>query len=203
MATAKIRNLLDRMAEGEMLAARDVLHFSRRPKTVYGALYRLNKAGKIFRLSQGLYMKGNERTPRPSIIEIARAKARAFGKTLTEVSAEFARRMGIEFSPKSEAIFATNGRSCVTRSCHGPMQFVGVSSRKMALQDSSIGVQLRTVWHLGRWTDPALFIQQVVTEWSEGNWNEYDARFKLLPYWLSEKLRLPLSPAGTSHFLLE
>lgn len=203
MATAKLRKFLEKLQDGDMFAARDVLHLHRRANTVYGALYRLTKAGAIFRVAQGLYIKGNERTPKPTIAQIAHAKAEAFCKAITDISAEFARAMGIEFEAKSEAIFATNGRSSLIQSCHGPIQFVGASLRKTALQDSPLGIQLRTMWHLGRHADPAPFVQMAVTQWSEVDWDESNARFKLLPYWLSAMLALPLVRPGNGGFLLE
>lgn len=139
-------------------------------------------------------MKGNDFTPKPSVAQIAQGKARAFCKTIAEISAEFARRVGIEFVAKSESIFATNGRSCVIRSCHGPIQFVGASARKISMQDSPVGIQLRTVWHLGRQADPAAFIQYVAAEWSDRYWDEGCARFKVLPRWLSAMLALLSRP---------
>jgi hypothetical protein len=202
MATAKLREFLETLKDGEMFSARDVLHFSRRRGTLYCALYRLNKSGEIFRVAQGLYIKGNRTAAKPTVTQIAHAKAQAFFKTVAEISIDFARGIGIEVQASAEAIFATNGRSSTIWSCHGPIQFVGASLRKIALQDSTVGVQLRTMWHLGRNSDPAHFVQHAAVQWSESNWQETDARFKLLPYWLAALLALPLSNAGRSPVLL-
>ncbi len=108
MATAKLKKFLEKLQDGDMFAARDVLHLHRRANTVYGALYRLAKAGAIFRVAQGLYIKGNERTPKPTIAQIAHAKAQAFCKTITDISAEFARAMGIEFEANAPVLVVRN-----------------------------------------------------------------------------------------------
>lgn len=200
MATARLRKFLKNMQVGEMFAARDVLNFSRRRPTVYGALYRLNKLGEITRVAQGLYIKGSENSPKPTVSEIAHAKARAFCKTVREIGLAFARGIGIEIETKSQSIFATSGRSYTIKSCHGPIQFVGVSLRKIALQDSDTGIELRTMWHFGRRADPAPFIQNAA-QWSENSRQESDPRFKLLPYWLSSML--PLVNTGRSPILVE
>jgi hypothetical protein len=202
MATAKLREFLKRMNDGEMFSARDVLRLSRRRKTVYAALWRLNKKGEIFRVAQGLYIKGGENAPKPTVTEIAHAKASAFFKTVAEISADFARRVGIEFKAKSRAIFATNGRSSIIRSCHGPIQFIGASLRKIALQDSLVGVQLRTVWHWGRHSDPAP-VRIAAIRWSDANRQECDSRFELLPYWLADMLALPFENRSRTPVLLE
>lgn len=203
MATAKLREFLKSLRDGEMFTARDVLHFSRRRGTLYGALYRLNKSGEIFRVAQGIYIKGSINAPKPTIAQIAHTKAQAFCKTITEISLNFARRIGIEVEAATEAVFATNGRSSTIWSCHGPIQFVGASLRKIALHDSQTGVELRTMWHLGRHSNLLRFKLNADKQWSQNNWQESDARFKLLPYWLAALLALPLSDAGMNPVLLE
>ena len=150
MATAKLREFLESLRDGEMFTARDVLHFSKRRGTLYGALYRLNKSEEIFRVAQGVYIKGSKNSPKPTIAQIAHTKAQAFCKTVALVSIDFARLIGIDVRATAEAVFATNGRSSTIWSCHGPIQFVGASLRKIALQDSPTGVELRTMWHLDR-----------------------------------------------------
>ena len=198
--TARLREFLKEKKDGEMFAARDVLNFSRRRPTVYAALYRLNKLGEVTRVAQGLYIKGGDHLPKPSVSEIAHAKAHAFCKNVAQIGLNFARRIGIEIAAKSLAIFATSGRSYTIWSCHGPIQMVGVSSRKIALQDSDLGIELRTMWHFGRRADSAPF-QQNAARWSESNRQQNDPRFGLLPYWLSAML--PLLNTGRSPLLIE
>ncbi|MFN8657522.1 MAG: hypothetical protein U0105_14360 [Candidatus Obscuribacterales bacterium] len=203
MAIAEIREFLAPLPDGALIASRQLLHLARNRSAIDMAMSRLNASHEITRVAWGLYKKGGLHAPQPSTTEIAHAKARAFHRIIAHVSAHFAMQVGLPPPDEPADTFATTGRTSRIWSLSGPIQYVGASMRKIRLADSAVGTQLRTMWHMGRHTDPTRFIENAISGWTEDNWDEYAARFHQLPKWLSDLFALPAQRPGNRHFLLE
>lgn len=202
MAIEEIRELIESIPEGAMIATRQVLHLAKNRGAIDTALSRLHANKEITRIAWGLYIKGGPNTPQPSITEIALAKARVFHKIIASVSAQFAREVGLPQQEPPAEMFAVSGRSSRIWTSQGPIQYVGASMRKLVLTDSTVGTELRTIWHLGRSSNPVHFLQHTINGWTERDWDECAARFQLLPEWLSKMLALPTSRSGTTQLIL-
>ncbi len=202
MAIEEIRKLLESVPEGAMIATRQVLHLAKNRGAIDTAMSRLHANKEITRIAWGLYIKGGPNTPQPSIAEIAHAKARAFHKIIASVSSQFARQVGLPQQEFPAEMFAVSGRSSRIWSSQGAIQYVGASMRKLVLRDSQVGTQLRTMWHLGKGSNPALFLEHTINGWTERDWDECAARFEQLPEWLSKMLALPTARTGSTQFIL-
>ncbi len=203
MAIAEIREFLAPLPDGALIASRQLLHLAKNRSAIDMAMSRLHALHEVTRVAWGLYKKGGLHAPQPSTAEIARAKARAFHRIIAEVSTQFAIQVGLPPPEQPADVFATTGRNSLIWSSSGPIQFFGASMRKIVLADSAVGTQLRTMWHIGRHTDPTRFIENAISGWTEDNWDEYAARFHQLPKWLSDLFALPAQRPGNRHFLLE
>ena len=73
------------------------------------ALSRLVKCGILIRVTRGVFIK--ESSIMPSAMEVARAKARAFGKEIARHGADLAKELGLTQVVSQVQKFAVNGRS--------------------------------------------------------------------------------------------
>lgn len=80
--SARLRRFINSLKDREVFTCADVLDFGKR-SAVAVALMRLVRKGIIVRLASGVYMKGDEFDKRPTAVEVAQVKARAFGKSLS------------------------------------------------------------------------------------------------------------------------
>lgn len=202
MAMGRIRQHLKKLKRGQIFSSRDMLHHGRR-NNVDVSLHRLNKGELVTRVGQGLYIKGDRKTPKPSAEEIARYKASAFEKTITKISTELATLLKQDCDRSAVAHFITNGRSSRIRSWHGPIQFLGASPRKASLGDTKVGIALRTAWHLARGHYSSEIFRHTTRGWGPTDWDECERRIRTLPQWLTEIMGMPTFRLGSDNYLLE
>lgn len=202
MAMGRIRQHLDKLKRGQMFSSRDMVGHGRR-NNVDVSLHRLHKAKVITRVAQGVYIKGDRKTPKPGIEEIATFKGAAFEKTITKISIKLAAALKQDCDRTATAHFTTNGRSSRIRTCHGPIQYMGASLRKASLGDTKVGIALRTAWHLARGHYSSEIFRHTATNWGPKDWDECERRIRVLPQWLSEILGLPSFRLGADNCLLE
>jgi hypothetical protein len=202
MSTAEsIRKRIERMRRGEIFTTRDMVHHGKRG-AVDTTLCRLNKNEVITRVAFGVYIKGNPKSPMPSVEKIARTKSNGFRRLISSIDVSLAKKLKFPVEPaRCGRLFATSGRSSMLWTIHGFIYFVGASLRKISLAESTIGTELRTIWHLGNRQHLHHAIKHVVDTWTDQCWNEAESRMKELPQWLSEHM-LKLPRAGANRFRL-
>lgn len=196
---AAIKEQIDKLRPGQMVASREVLHHGRR-SNVDNAMSQLFADRFIFRVAQGVYIRGDEHTPRPSQEEIARYKAKIYCKQIAPIDAEFAKDLGVPVDFENKCLFATTGRTGTIWTIQGDIQFVGTSGRKIALGESKICNELRTIWCLGQKSIEHT-MRHVIMRWNELCWDEANSRMKELPQWLAEHT-LKLPRAGPNQWVL-
>lgn len=199
MAVEKIREHLATIEDGEFFCTRDMLQYGSR-SAVDNALSRMNANHEITRACYGLYLKGDCRNKMPSINEIVRAKAEAFHREIVRVSRAMAEALGFPIDEETSGYFATNGRSSGFWTCHGRVKLVGTALRKVVLGDSPVGVQLRTLWKIGKHCIEQKHVERVSKHWTEAQKDECAARTRQLPQWLTEALGLPQQRPGAARF---
>jgi hypothetical protein len=191
MVMAEIRKFIEKLGPKQMVSTRQLLAFGKRP-SVDSATFRLVQNKELLRITPGLFTKYNAAGEIPPAAEIAREKALAFNRDIVPISRELAVSLGCPIDSDAEVYFATNGRTTSfliqkTRK----VQFVGVAPRKIVLGRANIGIQLRTLWLVGRGALNALVVRRLKDGWSLVETRECGSRTKQLPQWLSEWLGLP------------
>lgn len=190
-AAGTIRDCIKKMNVGEIFTTRDMLKHGSRT-AVDNALYKLNKCHAITRVAFGVYIKGNPNTPMPSVHTIARTKSNGFRRMIAPIDVPLAKRL--KFPTEAGAknrLFASTGRSSKIWTVHGFIYFVGTSLRKIALTESKVGSDLRTIWQMGKGKNIDLVTKHVIG-WREEFWDEAHSYAKELPQWLFEHtLKLP------------
>src|ERR1700679_1546059 len=108
---ASIRRHINLTPIGLMCTTRDCLKYGTRSAVDKG-LKRCVDTGIIVRLTNGVFMRVDGKTPMPSPLNLARVKASAFGKTLVEHGADLAQEHGfIEHGSKQPTFYVNGGNS--------------------------------------------------------------------------------------------
>ncbi|MBX9689558.1 MAG: hypothetical protein K2X27_22805 [Candidatus Obscuribacterales bacterium] len=102
---SNIRHHIFSLPEGKLFSSRDLLHLGTRC-TVDQAIHRMLKFRLIVRICRGVFMRETENGWRPTLKEVAIAKARAFGKELYLVDYS-----NTASSETDESTFYCSGRS--------------------------------------------------------------------------------------------
>lgn len=190
-ATAFLRKYVAELEEGHIFSTRDVLRFGLRG-AVDQAIRRLVKRKTIVRIVRGLFMKTDGSTPKPSVREVAEAKAKAFAKQLWTHGMEVAQKLGIQQLPRTDAntyVFATDGASSSFRYGKKRIVFLHVAPRKLRLRDRTPGLIIRALWSVSRFAVTAQTVALAVAGLDRKDYLQLRDAPALMPQWLSERLR--------------
>lgn len=170
MTAAHVKRHIACLPEDKPFSTREFLSYGSRA-AIDQVLWRLVQKGIIIRVARGLFIKKD--SIRPSIDEVAIAKAAAFGRTLAKHGSAAIRALGLNADSTSEpstsneakvseeatldgtkkseiVLYACNGRTSSFRFGNVIIKLVGTSPRKMNLGDDKVGLVLRALWHYGK-----------------------------------------------------
>src|SRR5277367_596139 len=103
-----IRRHIHQLKEDKPFSVRDFLNYGSR-NAVDQVFHRLVKSGQIIRVARGLFVKHT--SPMPSILDVALAKALAFGKTIVTHGSQAAHQLSLCANTADESVYACNGSS--------------------------------------------------------------------------------------------
>lgn len=147
MCTAFIYRHIARLPKGQLFTTRELLPYGSRA-AVDQALCRMVKSGWIVRLARGVFSRNA--SIRHSIWQIARVKARAFGKQIASHGSEIARELGLVAEGKrDEHVFSVNGRSSSFRAGNQVVRLKGTGPRRMRIGNTQAGKAVKAFWHIG------------------------------------------------------
>jgi hypothetical protein len=192
MATAGILHHIMQLSPQTIFTTREMLQYGRRG-AVDQCLHTMVKSRFIFRLAQGVFVR--DASIVPSVEEIARIKARAFGKRICDDATNVLQEIGVtcveleapteaERVPKTK--YSINGHSSSFRCIHGIVEFRGVAQRKARLSETKLGRRMFALWHLGnhRLTAKALVYQ--FRELNKSDREELRQGSAWMPAWLND-----------------
>ena len=174
---SSIMRHISNMKYDEIFTTRDCLQYGKR-SNVDNALFRAVKSGFIVRLARGVFMRRSTKFVFPSALEIATAKARAFGKQILAHGAGLAHKLkvgaaaGTEMctkagteggteanaeasteanaKPCAEPTYYVSGSSSSFRYRNQRIHFKRACPKLMHLPDDRLGLTLRALCHLGK-----------------------------------------------------
>lgn len=185
--TSHIRKFVFNLPKGVIFSTRELLNFGTRA-AVDQCLCRLVRKGDIRPLAWGLFMRNDLGVAMPNVRDIAFAKAKAFGRQLIIDASEVARVLGLTKSGKQKISCATNARSSSFRTHNARIYFNGVSARKMALGDTSVGQAIRALWQLGKATCQHKDIERATLRFNRHERRCFKQSRHLMPFWLTNML---------------
>lgn len=185
----KIRQYFSNQRRDAIITSRDLLDFAPIRDTIDNAVFRLTQAGEIVRVARGVFIRP-DRGRLPTVLEVAKAKAAAFSRTLITHPRDAANELGLsdESVPETEVFFATDGRTSSFRYQNFTIHFKGTSRRKMVLGDSHVGKAIRALCYLGAGRLTWRAIDLATCRLSKTEKEELGSLRRLMPAWLSDVL---------------
>jgi hypothetical protein len=149
------------------------------------------KGGIITRLARGLFIKLPDGANLPSVYEVAKAKAEAFGRTIYADGAQAAIALGLSESPQQapqELTFAISGHSSSFKYGNIRVRFKSTPGKHLKLKDDFAGLAIRAFLHFGKNMDTKQILQHpYVFLWRD---DKYSLRLaaRWMPVWLAERI---------------
>lgn len=142
--SARIRIHIAALSEEDIFVTKDLLNYGTRAAVdIY--LSTLVKAEKIIRLARGVFIKKPSRLNYvlPNALQVAHAKAHAFGKKIFVHGADAAKRIGIVTSGNAEPTYISNGSTTSFRFGDTRIHFKGAAPRKVNLAENKQGAFIK------------------------------------------------------------
>ena len=147
MCTGLIYRHIRDLPPTQIFSTREVLIYGNR-SSVDATLCRMVKEGFITRLARGIFVR--DASKKPSVFEIASAKAKAFDVTIVEHAEQVLSALKISRVDKKEFLYAKTGSSTSFWTIHGRVHFKAVCEKKLALVATHVGQVVYALWYLGK-----------------------------------------------------
>lgn len=208
MSTAAfVRGYIGQLPKGKAFVTRELLAFGNR-NAIDRQLGLLVAKGMIRRMARGVFVREDADMVLPTMLDIAMAKARGFGKHIVEHGSNLAKEFNLKkndamMTPKqlkrhhsdekelkhSAGRFAVLGSTSSFGTYYGRVHFKHVAPKKYFMAQHSVGRVLVARWHVG-----LLGIVDTAKLQEQANFNAFKARqVKELAAWsvgwLNELLR--------------
>jgi hypothetical protein len=181
---ALIRRHINRLEGDKPFSIREFLNYGSR-NAVDQVFFRLVKSGQIIRVARGLFIK--DTFPKPTILDVALAKAAAFGKRLAVPGAQAAQelRLSTDINPTPEAVYVCNGCSSSFRFGNIRIRFISTCQRKISLGDELAGLAIRALWYLGKYNCSHQRVSDAMALFNRNDRQALREKIKIMPAWLT------------------
>jgi len=185
---SRIRRFISYLEEGEIFTTRDVLLFGLR-NAVDRALSRLVASGRIIRLARGVFVRKTLVSRTYSDLEIATAKAHAFGRQILKSPLLVSDPLGQGFlEPECDNTFFIDGHSSKFKIGDKTITFKHSAPRKRMLSKTKAGETARALWKLGNKNVNGDLLKKAAL-WRQHSGNDklaFCQNIRWMPAWLSD-----------------
>ena len=184
-----MRRFIAMLEPDKVFTTRECLPFGKRA-AIDQTLCRLVKRNAIVRLARGVFTKSSTRH-KPSLEEIASAKAKAFGRRFGAVGSKLAQEFGLikpqqpQQQPDEKAVFSINSSSSTFKCGDVTIYLRKTCPRKVVLQESQAGKALVALWHMGKYLCCAEQVRKAIAELGRVDTQRLRESAPWLPAWLS------------------
>ena len=178
-----VRRHLNNLIDDKPFSIRDFLIYGPR-SSIDQIFQRLLKEVRVYRVARGVYMK--DTSPQPSIDEIVKVKAAAFGRTIATHGAAALNRLTNKRKGILRLTFACSGATSSFRIGNLIVRFKRASARKMQQGDSPVGLVIRALWHLGKCALTIETAAQVVSGFTRDDRRIFRLSAALMPQWMRD-----------------
>jgi len=186
-----IRRYIQLLEEGQIFTTRDVLQFGQRG-AVDKVLSRLVFAGRIRRLARGVFVKDSTFLRQFSDLEIATAKAQAFGRRILQAPLPVIHNNNPKFGkPVCDKTFYIDGHSSKFKIGETTITFKHSAPRKLKLTETKAGETARALWNMGQMLVDGYTLMNATT-WFLFTRNDsiiFRKNMRWMPAWLSDQVK--------------
>jgi len=194
---AAVWQFAERLPQGDPFAVAELLHLG--PRTAIDkALSRLVRAGRLMRVTRGIYVRPEVNTflgvVAPDVTKVAMASARSRGEILASTGPTALNRFGLSTQVPIVTTYLTTGRSRVLRIGALVIDFKHTSAKRIAFGDTAQGDALTALLYLGRDQVTAHTLKTITSKLTESQTRTLRTSRKV-PAWIRAALRSIDGPA--------
>ena len=189
MSVAKqIKQLIKKQPTGKPFTARNLHHLGS-TENVRKVLTRLTNAGKIRRVSRGVFVKPKKVASigeiLPTAEEVAKAVAESTGEQIAVHGAEAARQLRLSTQVPMQTVFYTTGNTRKIKLQNKIIVLKHVSPRKLATTGTIAGLVISALWYLGRNTVTQKTIHKIKKLLPENEYQKVLQEMEHMPAWMA------------------
>lgn len=186
---------------GEPFTTAKLLKYGARA-TVDKALSRLAIAGKIVRLTHGVYVRPEQNrfvgAVLPEPFKVVEVIAQKTNEIIQVSGVEAARQLGLSTQVPAKPIFLTTGQSRKFTVGNLEVTLKHVSRKKIPLAKSKVGLAILALWYLGKKQMDSQIIGKIQKKLSAIEFKKFLSSQEYMPAWMSN-LVLQYKNKGHAH----
>jgi hypothetical protein len=163
-----VRRFVSTLSEGQVFTTRDCLILGKRAN-VDKALQKLVKTKAIVRLARGVFIRCIGTIKLPSMHEMAKIKAKAFGKNLRIHGKDTAAMQGLMPDENEEHTFYVDGSTSSFQYRGCKINLKRCSRKRMTIEDTRAGLAIRALWAVGRRNVNYSLVEKISHFWHSNN----------------------------------
>jgi len=155
------------------------------------ALYLMVKEGTIRRLARGLFVWDPQNKKKFSAWDIARLKAKAFGRRAAYYDFGWSKFVETEGHKANLTQIWTNSRSSKFWSEVGVIELKECAQRKMHMMQTKAGQRMKALWQLGQTQVTPQVIERATLDFFRSDRQERKIVSRWMPAWLNDQFIRP------------
>jgi predicted transcriptional regulator of viral defense system len=186
--THKVQQYVQKTPRGKPFTTSILMGFGARA-AVDQALSRLAYAGKIVRITRGVYVRPEvsrfvgQVLPEP--FRVVKAIAKKTNETIQVSGAEAARQFDLSTQVPAQPIFLTTGQSRRFNIGSLEVTLKHVSKKKIPLTESKTGLAILALWYLGKNLVTPQTISQIEKKLTAEEFKKFNSSREYMPAWMS------------------
>ena len=186
--TSQVQQCIQRTPRGKPFTSTTLLKYGARA-AVDQALSRLASAGKIVRLTRGVYVRPEENRfvgqVLPEPFKVAEVIANKTHEIIQVSGAEAARQFGLSTQVPAQPVFLTTGRSRRFKIGNLEVSLKHVSKKKIPLPESKVGLAILALWYLGKQQTTLQAIEKIKQKLTANEFEKFKSSREKMPIWMS------------------
>lgn len=186
--TQKVQQHIQKTPRGKPFTTSALTSFGARA-AVDQALSRLAHAGKIVRLTRGVYVRPEESRfvgqVLPEPFKVVEAMAKKTNETIQVSGAEAARQLGLSTQVPAQPIFLTTGQSRRFNIGSLEVTLKHVSRKKIPMPESKAGLVILALWYLGKEQATPQTIGKIEKKLTPNELEKFLSSTEYMPAWMS------------------
>jgi hypothetical protein len=186
--TSRIEQYIQKTPRGTPFTATVLMKHGARA-AVDQALCRLASAGKIVRLTRGVYVRPEESRyvsqVLPEPFKVVEAIAKKTNEIVQVSGAEAARQFGLSTQVPAQPIFLTTGPSKRFNIGNLEVTLKHVSRKKIPFPESKVGLAILALWYLGKKLVTHQTIEKIKKKLTPTEFEKFQSSREYMPAWMS------------------
>jgi hypothetical protein len=185
--TYKVQQYVQKTPRGKPFTTSALMRFGARA-AVDQAISRLTAAGKVIRLTRGIYVRPEiskyvgQTLPAP--FKVVEAIAKKTNEIIQISGAEAARQLGLSTQVPAQPIFLTTGQSRRFKLGNLEVTLKHVSRKKIPYPESKVGLAILALWYLGKKLTTAEVINKIESKLTPNEFEKFLVSREFMPAWM-------------------